>query len=493
MNITLTKQNPVLLETECLMVAIFENGLLSPAAQLIDQATDGAIKKLIAQGDFTGEMSQIITLYHLPNLKAKRLVLVGFGAQDKLTPALFVKAAQTAFSALVKLPAKNAACFFSEIALDTTDEAARVRFLSQLAEIANNKFDQFKSQKSDKTYLLADLQLAATHDNPIAIAQGKAVANGVNLARLLANMPCNVCTPTYLAEQAIKLSHELTNVSVQVLEKEQLIELKMGCLLAVGQGSAHSPKLIEIHYQGAAAEQTPVVLVGKGITFDTGGISLKSPAGMEDMKFDMAGAASVLGTIKSIAELKLPINVIGLIPTAENMPDGNAYRPGDILTSMSGQTIEVNNTDAEGRLILCDALTYAARFNPHTVIDIATLTGAIVMSLGYLFNGIFSNQNTLAHELIVAGQKSQDLAWHMPLVEEYNEGLKSHYADMTNSCKLAGAITAACFLSRFTKAYRWAHIDCAGSAMPSDMNKAGGATGRPVPLLVEYLINVSTR
>ncbi len=493
MNITLIKHNPVLLDTECILVAAFENELLSPSAELIDQATDGAIKKILAQGDFTGELGQLLTLYHPRGIAAKRLVLVGFGAREKLSSSLFAKAAQSAFSALVKLPITHAACFFAELEVNNMDEAARIRILSKLAETTNHRFDHYKSQKSTKTNLLAELQLSATDTAMDAVQQGQAIARGVNLARTLANMPCNICTPAYLAEEAIKLAKELPHIQVHVLEKEQLTELKMGCLLAVGQGSIHPPKLIEIQYQGAPAAHAPIVLVGKGITFDTGGISLKPPAGMEDMKFDMAGAASVLGTIRSIAELKLPINVVGLVPTAENMPDGNAYRPGDILTSMSGQTIEINNTDAEGRLILCDALTYAAKFNPATVIDIATLTGAMVISLGYLLNGVFSNQDSLAQELIDAGTKSLDFAWHMPIVEEYHDALKSTYADMTNSCKLAGAITAACFLSRFTKQYRWAHIDCAGTAMPSDVNKSAGATGRPVSLLVEYLINVSSR
>lgn len=493
MKFELTQQNPATLISQCIIVGIFEKGELSPSAQSIDKSSDNQISKIIEQGDFTGEAGKNLVLRHLAGLKAIRVMLVGLGPKDKFTATAYNKAAQGAFAALVKLPITNATCMLSEIDVTGTTEAGRIRTLAQVAEMANYKFDQFKSQKAAKTCLLENVQIAGSNTHEVALHEGQAIAHGVNLARQLANMPCNICTPAYLAEQAQNLAHEFSSVKVKVLEKADMAELKMGALLAVGQGSANPPKLIELTYQGTSSDKAPTVLVGKGITFDTGGISLKPPAGMEDMKFDMGGAASVLGTLRAVAELKLPINVVGLVPTAENMPDGNSYRPGDILTSMSGQTIEVVNTDAEGRLILCDALTYAERFKPATVIDIATLTGAMVISLGYLLNGVFSNQDELANELVAAGKRSNDLAWHMPLVEEYHEGLKSNYADMINASKLAGAITATCFLSKFTKQYRWAHIDCAGTAMPADNNKAGGATGRPVPLLVEYLINVSTR
>ncbi|MFN7097982.1 MAG: leucyl aminopeptidase, partial [Gammaproteobacteria bacterium] len=490
MKFELSQQSPTMISTQCLMIGIFENSELTPSAQLIDKSSNNLLNSLIAQGDFSGETGQTLILHHLTGISAERVMLVGMGAKDKLSANSFYKATQAALAALVKLPVSQAACMLSEIDVPNTNEGWRIRIITQLAETTNYKFDQFKSQKSAKTNLLANLQIASQTDQTLAINTGKAIGHGVNLARQLGNMPANICTPAYLAEQAVTLTYEFPIIKVNILETEQLKELKMGALLAVGQGSHVPPRLIEINYHGAPSDQAPIVLVGKGITFDSGGISLKPPAGMEDMKFDMCGAASVIGTIHAIAELKLPINVIGLIPTAENMPDGNSYRPGDILTSMSGQTIEVNNTDAEGRLILCDALTYAERFKPATVIDIATLTGAMVISLGYLLNGIFSNQDELAQELLAAGKRSNDLGWHMPIVEEYQDAIKSNYADMVNSSKVAGAITATCFLSRFTKQYRWAHIDCAGTAMPSDAAKAGGATGRPVPLLVEYLLYV---
>lgn len=493
MKIDLIQQNPVELVTSCLMVGLYENGKLSETAQAIDNVSHQAISNIIKRGDFTAEVGQTLMLHHITGIKAERVLLVGFGCPDDLNTQVFYKAVQAAFTTLVKLPVTNSACFLGEITFPQSSAASRARTLAQLAEMANYKFDEFKSKKSAKTHLLATLNIVADNSTEPAIQEGQAIAHGINLARHLANMPCNICTPAYLAEQAKMLAAEFSDIEVKVLEKAGMAALKMGAFLAVAQGSHNPPKLIELHYQGGAADLAPIVLVGKGITFDTGGISLKPAGGMEDMKFDMAGAASVIGTLRAVAELKLPINVIGLVPTAENMPDGNAYRPGDIVTSMSGQTIEIVNTDAEGRLLLCDALTYAERFKPQTVIDIATLTGAMVVSLGYLLNGIFSNQDDLAHELVAAGKKSNDLAWHMPLIEEYQEGIKSNYADMINASKLAGAITAACFLSRYTKAYRWAHIDCAGTAMPADNNKAAGATGRPVALLVEYLLHVSTR
>jgi leucyl aminopeptidase len=421
------------------------------------------------------------------------VLLIGLGAKDKLDNFTFSKYLQTAFNTLVKLPIKQAICCLAEVEAKNTTVAQRVEQISKTAVLANYKFDQYKSKKIDKTNLLELLTINATTQEQAATIVGQALANGMNLTRDLANLPCNVCTPAYLADQAKLLAKEFSTISVDILERDDMAKLKMNALLAVAQGSHQPPKLITLSYQGGKAGDAPTVLVGKGITFDTGGISLKPPAGMEEMKFDMSGAASVIGTIRAIAEMKLPINVVGLVPAAENMPDGNAYRPGDILTSMSGQTIEIVNTDAEGRLILCDALTYAEKFKPSTVIDIATLTGAMVMSLGYLINGVFSNQDNLAHELVAAGQTSNDLAWHMPLVEDYQEALKSNYADMINASKTAGAITAACFLARFTKNYRWAHIDCAGTAMPADTNKAAGATGRPVALLVEYLRHVCAR
>ena len=320
------------------------------------------------------------------------------------------------------------------------------------------------------------------------LQQGQAVAEGVALARELGNLPGNYCTPTHLGDEAKRLSRTFKHVKAEVLDRRAIEKLGMGSFLSVTNGSAQPPRFIILRYDGAAASQAPVVLVGKGITFDTGGISLKPGAGMDEMKFDMGGAASVLGTFRALAELKPKLNVIGLIPTCENMPSGTATKPGDVVTSMSGQTIEVLNTDAEGRLILCDALTYAERFKPAAVIDIATLTGACVIALGNIHSGLFSADDQLADALLAAGLQAQDTAWRMPIDDEYGEALKSNFADLGNvGGREGGAITAAVFLSKFTKAYRWAHLDIAGSAWKS--GGAKGGTGRPVGLLTQFILN----
>src|SRR5690606_7559417 len=369
-----------------------------------------------------------------------------------------------------------------------------VAHLAEVALDAVYKFDRMKGKaakdKKDAPRGVNKLVINVADQTEIKSAEsglkrGQAVATGVGLAKDLGNLPPNVCTPTYLAEQAEALAKSY-DLEVQVLERADMEKLGMGALLGVSQGSRQPPKLIVLQHKKGKKGEKRVVLVGKGITFDTGGISLKPGAEMDEMKYDMCGAASVLGTIKAVAELALPINLIGIIPTCENMPDGNAIKPGDILTSMSGQTIEVLNTDAEGRLILCDALSYAERFEPAAVVDIATLTGACVIALGHHLSGLFSNHDALARELLAAGESAQDRAWHMPMLEDYQGQLDSNFADMANiGGRAAGSITAACFLSRFTKKYDWAHLDIAGTAWKSGKEK--GSTGRPVPLLTEFL------
>jgi leucyl aminopeptidase len=317
------------------------------------------------------------------------------------------------------------------------------------------------------------------------------LAAGVSLAKDLGNLPPNVCTPSYLAEQALALG-KTHQFKVEVLERDALKKLGMGSFLGVAQGSEEPPKFIIMQHLKGKKEQKPVVLVGKGITFDTGGISLKPGSDMDEMKYDMCGAASVIGTFKAIAAMNLPLNVIGVIPTCENMPDGRATRPGDVLTSMSGLTIEVLNTDAEGRLILCDALTYVERFEPSAVIDVATLTGACVIALGHHASGLFSNNDALAAELLQAGEVALDRAWHMPMWDDYQSLLDSNFADMANiGGRAAGSITAACFLARFAKKYDWAHLDVAGTAWKSGKEKGG--TGRPVPLLTEFLVQRASK
>jgi leucyl aminopeptidase len=361
-----------------------------------------------------------------------------------------------------------------------------------VAREAGYRFDRMKSRHDEKEPALRKLALgmgdkSARRRAEAGLEQGLAIAHGMNLAKDLGNLPANVCTPAYLADQARELAKRY-RMKVQVLECADMEKLGMGALLSVARGSTQPPKLITLEYRAGAKHGKPVVLVGKGVTFDTGGISLKPGAEMDEMKFDMCGAASVLGTLKAIAEMRLPIDVIGIIPTTENMPSGAATKPGDIVTSLSGQTVEILNTDAEGRLILCDALTYAERYEPQAVVDIATLTGACVIALGHVVSGLFANDDALAKELLVAGDTAYDRAWHLPLYDDYQEQLKSNFADFANiGGRPAGAVTAACFLARFTKKFKWAHLDIAGTAWKSGKEK--GATGRPVPLLTQFLIN----
>ncbi|HSG24276.1 MAG TPA: leucyl aminopeptidase, partial [Azonexus sp.] len=385
----------------------------------------------------------------------------------------------------------DASIFLTELAVKKRSVAWRIRQTAMIALDATYKFDQFKSKKDEVRRPLRKLTLGVERRNELtlseeALNQGIAIAQGMALAKTLGNLPPNVCHPTYLAEQALAMAGEF-KLGCEILETADMEKLGMHSLLSVARGAHQPPKLIVLNYKGAKAGVKPIVLVGKGVTFDTGGISLKPAAEMDEMKYDMCGAAGVLGTMQAVARMQLPINLIVIVPATENMPGGNASRPGDIVTSMSGQTIEILNTDAEGRLILCDALTYAERFEPDTVIDVATLTGACVVALGGVASGLFANKDSLARDLLDAGDEAHDRAWHMPLWDDYQELLKSPFADMGNiGGRWGGAITAACFLSRFTKKYDWAHLDIAGTAWKSGADK--GATGRPVPLLAHYLM-----
>jgi leucyl aminopeptidase len=383
----------------------------------------------------------------------------------------------------------EAAFYVSEITVKDRD-AKWVAMQAAMAALETSyRFDRLKSKARGQRKNLKRLtfgQLRESKAAGAALERGVAIGEGVNFARDLGNLPPNICTPAYLAEQARALgrTHKL---KVTVLDRKDMEKLGMGSLLSVSDGSRQPPKLITVEYYGGPKKQKPVVLVGKGVTFDTGGISLKPAAEMDEMKYDMSGAGSVLGTLSAVAAMKLPLNVIGVIPATENMPGGNATRPGDIVTSMSGQTIEILNTDAEGRLILCDALTYSERFEPAAVIDIATLTGACVIALGHVASGLFANDDRLADEVVAAGQTSWDRVWHMPAWEDYQEQLKSNFADMANiGGRPGGSITAACFLARFARKFKWAHLDIAGTAWKSGRDK--GSTGRPVPLLTQFLM-----
>jgi leucyl aminopeptidase len=398
---------------------------------------------------------------------------------------------------LEKSGALDATTCLAQLPVKALSAQRKVAYLSEAALDASYKFaamkrkDEKASPKKGIAKLTINVSASDVSAAETGLANGQALAAGVSLAKDLGNLPPNVCTPSYLAEQALALG-KTHQFKVEVLERDAIKKLGMGSFLGVAQGSEEPPKFIIMQHLKGKKEQKPVVLVGKGITFDTGGISLKPGSDMDEMKYDMCGAASVIGTFKAIAAMNLPLNVIGVIPTCENMPDGRATRPGDVLTSMSGLTIEVLNTDAEGRLILCDALTYVERFEPSAVIDVATLTGACVIALGHHASGLFSNNDALAAELLQAGEVALDRAWHMPMWDDYQSLLDSNFADMANiGGRAAGSITAACFLARFAKKYDWAHLDVAGTAWKSGKEKGG--TGRPVPLLTEFLVQRASK
>jgi leucyl aminopeptidase len=462
---------------------------LSASAETLDRASQGSLREVLRRGDMEGKLGATLLLYRVPGVEAERVLLVGLGAEADLREREFRDAARAAVKAAQETGAGSATLCFTEIRAGRRDAAWKARQVALVAAECAYRFDSMKSKKSEPRPLANIELLTAARDASAAargLREGSAVAKGMSLAKDLGNLPGNVCTPAFLAEQARKIAREW-KLGVEVLERKDMEKLGMGSLLSVAQGSRQPPKLIVLNYSGGAKAAKPVVLVGKGVTFDTGGISLKPGAEMDEMKFDMCGAASVLGALRACAEMKLRLNVVGIIPTTENMPGGAATKPGDIVTSMSGQTIEVLNTDAEGRLILCDALTYAERFEPAAVVDIATLTGACVIALGHVASGLFSNKEALARELLAAGEDACDRAWHMPLWDDYQEQLKSNFADMANiGGRPAGSVTAACFLSRFAKKFDWAHLDIAGTAWKSGKEK--GSTGRPVALLTGFLM-----
>jgi len=484
-------------KTDCIVVAIHEKKYLSPTATLIDSACNKRISALVNKGDFDGKLGHTQLLDNPQGIAAERILLIGCGSQKKLDLKSFRKMHCHIFSALKKAHIKDAVIYTAELEIKNTNKdsisiADKIRHASEALFDANYNFDELKS-KNKQISALKTITFNVQNKKELPKAQtasntATAIAAGMDIARTLGNLPGNICTPTYLAKQAVSQSKNCKKTKVTILGEAEMKKLKMGSLLSVTRGSREAPKLIVIEYNGGKANDKPYVLVGKGVTFDTGGISLKPGAAMDEMKFDMCGAAGVIGTMAAVSKLQLTINVVAIVPSVENMPDGAATKPGDIVTSMSGQTIEILNTDAEGRLILCDALTYAEKFDPKTVIDTATLTGACVVALGSHASGLLSNNDKLAQDILDAGTTSGDRTWQMPLWEDYQDQLKSNFADMANiGGPEAGTITAACFLARFTKKYKWAHIDIAGVAWNRGANK--GATGRPVPLLTQYLIN----
>ena len=491
---------PEKLKTAALAVGVYADGALTPAAQAIDQASQGAVQAVLGS-EFKASHGSTLTLRNLPGVAAQRVVLVGLGKAEELSARRYAAILASAAGALAAFGSAEAASALAEIDVAGTNLRQRARQIAMAAGYAAYRYDATCS-KNDAAVpaSLGKLTVAASRaeakEVQAGLREGGAIANGMTLTRNLGNLPANICTPTYLAETARTVGAE-HGFKVEVLERKQLEALKMGSFLSVAKGSDEPPRFIVMHYQGAkpagrgarAAAPAPIVLVGKGVTFDSGGISIKPAATMDEMKYDMCGAASVIGALKAIAEMQLPTNVVGIIPACENLPSGRANKPGDVVTSMSGQTIEILNTDAEGRLLLCDALTYAERFKPAAVIDIATLTGACVVALGHVNTGLFTQDDELAQQLLDASRDAIDPTWRMPLEEDYQPQLKSNFADIANiGGPPAGSVTAACFLSRFTKQYRWAHLDIAGTAWKGG-GKEKGATGRPVPLLVQYVMN----
>jgi leucyl aminopeptidase len=481
---------PETADVPCVVVGVYENGLLTSAAARVDSAAGGAIKRQVESGDITGKAATTNVLFAPEGIKAKRVLVVGLGSQKSFESARFQKVTMEAARALSRLPIDSALSFLTEVDVPGRDAAWRVRTAALASDHATYRYTAtVKPRDKNGQPEFTSISFAGTDNAQTGLDQARAIAEGVLFARELANLPPNICNPAYIAQKASEFAEGEAQVSCKVLDHEEMAKLGFGSLLAVGRGSANKPKLIVLEYKGGAEDEKPYAFVGKGITFDTGGISLKPGPGMEEMKFDMGGAAGVLGAFISAVKMGLKINLVCVVPAVENMPDGDAYRPSDVLTSLSGITIEVLNTDAEGRLILCDALTYTAQtFKPHTMIDAATLTGACVIALGKHASGLMSKHDDLAAELLSAGETTLDRAWRLPLWDDYHVQLESGFADIANiGGKNAGAITAGCFLSRFTEGQRWAHLDIAGTAW--DEGRKGLATGRPVPLLAQWLID----
>ena len=472
--------------SDIVVVPLFKNEDLSSSSSEVNAAAGDVLQRAITIGDADAKLGKITTMVGSGNIT--RIMSVGCGDRASFNLEAQLSVTGAVSRALASSKVKNAIVVGDPITDDKDALAQFLEFLGRdMAMACYHYTATLGTPKPGPTFskltVAVDGISAAKAKQSLSV--GATIGNGANLTRELVNLPGNVCTPSYLAKEGRALGRKYDKLSVSVLDEKKMASLGMGSLLSVGNGSDEPSKLIVMKYKGGPAKQAPYCLVGKGITFDTGGISLKPAKGMESMKFDMGGAGSVFGVMQTLAELGLKINVIGVVAAAENMPSGCATKPGDVVTSMSGKTIEILNTDAEGRLVLCDALTYVERFKPEEVVDIATLTGAIIVSLGHEASGLFANDDGLAESLTAAGLASGDEAWRLPINKRYDRQLNSKYADMQNiGAGTAGSITAACFLARFAEKYKWAHLDVAGTAFQS-MQK--GATGRPVPLLVEYL------
>jgi len=491
MEYTVKSGSPEKQRIGCVVAGVFAPRSLSAAAKTLDKASGGQISNLIRRGELEGDLGDTLLLHNVENTLCDRVLLVGCGKEKEINTSAFRKINSAMAATLKSTGTTEVASFLTEIQIKRRSLTWKIQQSIEAIDEALYSFNQLKSEQKPPRRPLRKFVFSVSGRGQLtegeeAVRRGMAISTGIKLTKDLANLPGNICTPDYLAKQAITMQKQFPKTKVTVLNEKEIEALGMGAFMSVSKGSQQEGKLITIEYKGGDKNRRPIVLVGKGVTFDSGGISLKPGAAMDEMKFDMCGAASVLGVLASCAEMLLPVNLVGIIPSVENMPDGVASKPGDVVTSMSGQTIEILNTDAEGRLILCDALTYAEKFDPEVVIDIATLTGAVIVALGSHPAGLMGNHKPLIHDLFKAGKSSGDRCWELPLWDDYQEQLDSNFADMANiGGKGAGTITAACFLSRFTKKYHWAHLDIAGVAWKSGKEK--GATGRPVSLLMQYV------
>jgi len=477
---------------DCIVIPVFSGKgkkiELSDVAKQIDKSSKGFISSYIDSDDFKAKLGDTHILYKLNNIKASRVLLVGCGEQDKFDITSINKATKSASKALKSSSIKSASFYLADGFAPDQVESATTQIIIAHADSTYQLLDYKSESKNNSNLNKVSIAFSGKNKSSMknAVKNGAAIAKGMQLSRDLANHPGNVCTPSFIANTAKTVAKDYPAIKVKILEEKDMEKLGMGAFLSVSKGSDEPGKMIILEYKGAKnTKQAPIALVGKGITFDTGGISLKPGASMDEMKFDMSGAASMLGTLKACAEMKLPINLVVVLAAAENMPSGRASKPGDIVTSMAGKTIEVLNTDAEGRLVLCDALTYVGKYKPEVVIDAATLTGACIIALGHHICAVLTNNDELANDIIDAGISINDRAWQLPMGDDYKKQLKSSFADLGNiGGRAAGTITAACFLGEFTKDYKWAHIDIAGTAWTDK-----DSTGRPVPLLSQYLIN----
>ena len=492
MNYSIKVSAPETARTQCLVLGIYAGKRLTEAAQAVDDASAGAIKKALRHGDISGQLGGTQMLYEVGGVSAKRVLLVGLGKAKSMTIKQYQGLHNTVTKKLQKGGTTDVLSYLHEAEINDQSDAQKIQQAVAAVGNALYRFTEHKPSAPEVKTPLKKWQLGVTTRKGLAkleeaVVIGTALTGGMSMTKDLGNQPGNVATPSYLAEQAVELSKQYRSIKTNVIDEKELEKMGAGAFVSVSKGSTEPGKLIVMEYRKGKKGGKPAVLVGKGVTFDSGGISLKPGAGMDEMKYDMGGAASVFGTMKAIAEMQAPVNLVCVVAAAENMPAGNASKPGDVVTTLSSKTVEILNTDAEGRLVLCDALTYVERFDPKVVIDIATLTGAVIIALGKVPSGLMSNNDKLARDLEDIGQETGDRVWRLPIWDDYQPQLNSNFADLQNiGGREGGSITAACFLSRFTEKYNWAHLDIAGTAWVS--GGAKGATGRPVPLLTQYLL-----